>query len=124
MTVSININDLIRTRLAEISEAAWRDHRVMPVSSDGRVIEVGTAATTERWSCADDHGSGVCGESLLTHRQASELLGLLNPDEPVRDPQIPVIDLEVLDEEVGGFTCGSLYHLSDVVAEARTTEVR
>ncbi|MGW2932935.1 hypothetical protein ACWDA7_13955 [Streptomyces sp. NPDC001156] len=118
MTVSLNLNNLIRTRLVEVAEAAWRDHRIMPIGdSDGRVLELGSAATRERWVCGADHGHGPCNEPLLTHRQAAELLGLLNEDEPVLDPQLPVTDVELLDEQVGGFTCGSLFHWSDIRTE-------
>jgi hypothetical protein len=118
VTIKLDLNRLIRTRLMSLAEAAWRDHRVMPVGEgNGRILGLGTAAVEERWVCGADHGSGVCGEPLLTDRQAGSLLGLLNPDEPVRDPQLPVTDLELLDEAMSGFTCGSLFHLSDVRRE-------
>ena len=118
MTIEISINDLIRTRMTEIAEAAWRNHRVLPTADgEGRVLQIGSAATVERWVCGADHGAGVCGEPLLTHRQAAELLGLLKEDEPVLDPQLPVTDVDLLDEGAGGFTCGSLYHYSDVRTE-------
>jgi hypothetical protein len=118
VTVTFDLNRLIRTRLTEIAEAAWLNHRVLPTADgEGRVLQIGSAATVERWVCGADHGSGVCGEALLTHRQAAELTGWFNPDEPVLDPQFPVTDLELLDEGASGFTYGSLYHISDVIAQ-------
>ncbi|MEU1454399.1 hypothetical protein [Streptomyces avermitilis] len=123
MTVTFDLNRLIATRLTEIAEAAWRDHRIMPIGdSDGRVLQIGTAATRERWVCGADHGTGVCGEPLLTHRQTAELLGLLNEDEPVLDPELPVTDVELLDEGLGGFFPGSLIHFSDVGREYRKAQ--
>ncbi|MFF9210462.1 MULTISPECIES: hypothetical protein [unclassified Streptomyces] len=119
--MTVTLNDLIAVRLAEIAEAAWDSHRITPVG-DGRVLGLGSAATRERWVCGADHGHGVCNEPLLTHRQAGELLGLLNEDEPVLDPQLPVTDVELLDEQVGGFVCGSLYHFSDVGLAYRSAQ--
>ncbi|MET4646096.1 hypothetical protein ABID95_005853 [Streptomyces atratus] len=88
-----DLNDLIATRLEEIAVVAWRDHRVMGIKDgNGRVLELGTAAVQEQWYCQDDHGWGLCGEPLLTHRQASTLLGMYADDEPIPEAQIPPVE--------------------------------
>ncbi|PPS71984.1 MULTISPECIES: hypothetical protein [Streptomyces] len=115
MTISININDLIATRLTEIAQDAWQTHRVMPVSDGGgRVLDLGTASVREFWYCQNDHGTGICGEPMLTSDQANSLLGMYSVDEPVPDPQLPIVEVELLDEGLGGFFPGSLIHFSDV----------
>lgn len=121
--MTTDLNDLIATRLTEIAEAAWRDHRVMPVSDGGgRVLDLGTAAVREFWHCQDDHGSGICGEPMLTSDQASSLLGMRSVDEPVSDPQLPIVEVELLDEGLGGFFPGSLIHFSDIGREYRKAQ--
>jgi hypothetical protein len=118
--VTIDLDRLIKARLAEIAEAAWAEHRVMRVPhASGRVLELGTAAVQEAWVCLADHGSGVCNEPLLTDRQANMLLGMVSPDEPVPDPQLPVVEVELLDESIGAFMPDVLIHWSDVIHEYR-----
>ncbi|MFE6627372.1 hypothetical protein ACFVNB_09010 [Streptomyces rochei] len=120
---TVTLDHLIQTRLTEIAEDAWRDHRVMPVKSgDGRVLELGTGAVPELWTCMADHGYGVCNEPLVTHQQASTLTGMYADDEPVPDPQIQPVEVELLDPGVGGFLPDSLYHFSDVVAEFKKAQ--
>ncbi|CAM5332815.1 hypothetical protein [Streptomyces aurantiogriseus] len=120
---TVTLDHLIQTRLAEIAEDAWRDHRIMPVrDSDGRVLQLGTAAVRERWTCMADHGYGLCNEPLLTHQQASTLMGMFNDDEPIPNPLIPPVEVGLLDPGVGGFLPDSLYHFSDVVAEYRKAQ--
>ncbi|GAA5078730.1 hypothetical protein [Streptomyces similanensis] len=123
MTTAITLDRLIQTRLSEIAEDAWRDHRVMPVThSNGRVLQLGTAATREQWYCQADHGHGLCHETLLTHDQASGLLGMYADDEPIPHPKLPTVEVELLDPSVGGFLPQALYHLSDVVAEFKRAQ--
>ncbi|MFD9920632.1 hypothetical protein ACFWXR_14255 [[Kitasatospora] papulosa] len=117
---TVTLNDLIETRLAEIAEDAWKTHRIMPVNhGDGRVIQLGSAAVWELWTCRANHGSGFCGEPLLTATQASTLIGMPREDGPVANPALPVIEVELLDSAVGGFLIDDLLHLSDVRAEFR-----
>ncbi|MEU6651301.1 hypothetical protein ABZ904_18110 [Streptomyces sp. NPDC046900] len=123
MSPTVTLNDLIQVRLAEIAEDAWDQHRVMRLGhGDGRVLEIGSAATWEMWTCHGQHGNGLCGEALVTSRQASVLLGLYRDDEPIPDPQIAPIEIELLDEGVGGFMSDALFHWSDVVAEYRKAQ--
>ncbi|MEU8556011.1 hypothetical protein AB0C80_18745 [Streptomyces anthocyanicus] len=121
---TVTLNDLIATRLQEIAEDAWRDHRVMPVKSgDGRVLQLGTGAVWEEWYCQADHdGYGPCNEPLLTHQQASTLLGMYNDDEPVPAPQIPAVEIELLDPTRGCFMPDVLFHYSDVRAEFKKAQ--
>jgi hypothetical protein len=123
MTTAITLDHLIQTRLAEIAEDAWRDHRVMPVKSgDGRVLQLGTSAVPEMWTCMADHGNGPCDEPLVTHQQASTLTGMFSDDEPIPNPLIPPVEVELLDPSVGGFLPDCLYHWSDVVAEYKKAQ--
>lgn len=123
MSPTVTLNHLITTRLAEIAEDAWRDHRIMPVrDGNGRVLQLGTAAVEELWQCHADHGYGLCGEFLLTHHQASTLTGMFNDDVPIPNPLIPPVEVELLDPSVGGFLPNCLYHYSDVVAEYRKAQ--
>ncbi|WP_405459762.1 hypothetical protein OG786_21070 [Streptomyces sp. NBC_00101] len=120
MRATITLNDLIETRLAEIAEDVWKRHRVLRVNhGDGRVVQLGTAAIWELWSCRANHGSGLCGEPLLTATQASSLTGMPREDGPVENPALPVIEVELLDSGVGGFLIDDLFHASDVRAEFR-----
>lgn len=120
MSPTVTLNDLIATRLAEIAEDIWESNRVMRLGhGDGRVLEIGSAATWEQWVCHGVHGDGLCGQPLVTARQASILLGLRSDDDPIPDPQIAPIEVELLDEGVGGFMPDLLIHWSDVVAEYR-----
>ncbi|MFE4991401.1 hypothetical protein ACFRH4_08625 [Streptomyces mirabilis] len=120
---TLTLNDLIRTRLEEIAEDAWLSHRVMGVTAgNGRLLEFGSAAVRERWYCQGDHGNGLCGESLLTATQASTLLGMVADDDPVPDPVIPAVEIELLNPDVGGFLLDVLFHFSDVAAEFRKAQ--
>jgi hypothetical protein len=120
---TITLDHLIQTRLAEIAEDAWRDHRIMPVKGgDGRVLQLGTAAVWEQWYCQADHGHGLCGEPLLTHEQTSTLLGMFNDDQPVPDPKIPPVEIELLDPSRGCFMPDVLLHFSDVGREYRKAQ--
>lgn len=120
---TITLDHLIQTRLTEIAEDAWRDHRVMPVKSgDGRVLELGTGAVPELWTCMADHGYGVCNEPLVTHQQASTLTGMYADDEPVPDPQIQPVEIALLDPSRGCFLPDVLFHFSDVVAEYKKAQ--
>jgi hypothetical protein len=120
---TITLNDLIATRLTEIAEDAWRDDRVMAVKDgDGRVLQLGTGAVGERWTCHANHGHGFCGEPLVTHQQASTLTGMFSDDEPIPNPLIPPVEVELLDPSVGGFLPDCLYHWSDVVAEYKKAQ--
>ena len=123
MTTAITLDHLIQTRLQEIAEDAWRDHRVMPVKSgDGRALGLGTGAVWEQWYCQADHGHGLCGEPLVTHEQASTLLGMHNDDQPVPTPQLPPVEIALLDPSRGCFTPDVLFHFSDVVAEYKKAQ--
>jgi hypothetical protein len=118
MTFTISLNDLIKDHLNKIAQDAWQTHRVMPVSDGGgRVLDLGTAAVLEFWYCQADHGTGICGEPMLTSDQASSLLGMYSVDEPVPEPQLPIVEVVLLDEGLGGFFPGSLIHFSDVRRE-------
>ncbi|MER6748076.1 hypothetical protein ACFW6C_09135 [Streptomyces fungicidicus] len=120
MSPTITLNDLIAVRLNEIAEDAWDQHRVMRLGhGDGRVLEIGSAAAWEQWTCHGEHGDGLCGQPLLTSRQASILLGLRSDDDPIPDPQMAPIEVELLDEGVGCFMPDALFHWSDVVREYR-----
>ncbi|MGR6973216.1 hypothetical protein ACU639_27120 [Streptomyces cynarae] len=123
MSTTITLDYLIQTRLAEIAEDAWRDHRVMPVrSGDGRVFQLGTGAVWEQWYCQADHGDGLCGEPMLSHEQASTLLGMYADDEPIPDPQFAPAEIELLDPSRGCFMTNALYHFSDVGREYRKAQ--
>ncbi|MFD8072182.1 hypothetical protein ACFV3E_05965 [Streptomyces sp. NPDC059718] len=115
---TISLNDLIKNRLEEIAEDAWINDRVMNLNhGDGRLIHIGTATTWELWQCHADHGNGrPCGEALITAMQAATLLGDYGDDGPVPHPVIPAVEIELLDEAVGGFLPDLLYHRSDVEA--------
>lgn len=114
---TISLNDLIETRLNEIAEDVWESHRVMRLNhGDGRVLQLGTAAMWELWTCHADHGYGLCGEPLLTPTQASTLLGLPLDEVPIQEPKIAPVEIELLDPAVGGFMSDELYHFSDVTA--------
>lgn len=120
---TITLNDLIETRLNEIAEDIWESHRVMRAQDGkGRLLQLGTAAVQELWYCQADHGHGLCNEPLLTHHQASTLLGMRSDDEPVPDPQIPPVEIELLDLAVGGFLPDALFHFSDVGREYRKAQ--
>ncbi|MEU6635727.1 hypothetical protein [Streptomyces rochei] len=120
---TITLDHLIQTRLAEIAEDAWQDHRVMPVrDGNARILQLGTAAVEERWYCQADHGDGLCNEPLLPHRQASTLLGMYNDDEPIPHPQLPPVEIELLDPSIGCFMTDALFHWSDVVSEYRKAQ--
>ncbi|MFE7762964.1 hypothetical protein [Streptomyces sp. NPDC057438] len=116
MNTSLTLDSLIRTRLAEITEGLWNDHRVLRVeSSDARFLQIGSAATIERWQCQANHGSGLCGEPLVSSTEAGLLLG--SPDYPaVESPVYGLIEYRELDTNFG-FMAGELVHFSDVVAE-------
>ncbi|MGW3154029.1 hypothetical protein [Streptomyces sp. NPDC001089] len=116
MSTTITLNDLIKTRLDEIAEDVWESNRVMRISGDnGRVIQIGSAAVWEQWTCEADHGSGPCHEPLLTLDQAATLVG--QPvDFSLVSPTMTPIEIEVLDESYG-FQLTELYHLSDVTQE-------
>ncbi|WP_328981749.1 hypothetical protein OG258_19845 [Streptomyces mirabilis] len=115
---TLTLNDLIATKLQEIADDAWWDHRILRAQDgNGRVLQLGTAAVREAWYCLADHGHGLCNEPLLTHRQASTLLGMYADDEPIPAPQIKPVEIELLDPAVGAFVPDALYHFSDVVAE-------
>jgi hypothetical protein len=114
---TITLNDLIKTRLDEISYDAWWEHRVMRIAhGDGRVLQLGTATTWESWTCHADHGYGLCGEPLLIPTQVSTLLGLPLDEVPIQSPKIAPVEIELLDPTVGGFMADELYHFSDVTA--------
>ncbi|ROP53300.1 hypothetical protein [Streptomyces sp. PanSC9] len=118
---TFTLNDLIQTRLTEIAEDAWENHRVMRIlGEDGRVIQLGSGAVWERWCCEADHGHGPCHEPLLTIDQAATLVG-----QPVDfclvTPAMTPIEMTVLDSSFG-FQLTELYHLSDVVAEFKKAE--
>jgi hypothetical protein len=120
---TITLDHLIQTRLAEIAEDAWREHRVMPVKAgDGPILQLGTGAVPELWFCQADHGLGVCNEPLLVSQQASTLLGMCNDDEPIPDPKTPPVESEIFDPTVGGFLPDVLFHFSDVVAEYKKAQ--
>jgi hypothetical protein len=120
---TVTLNDLIQARLAEIAEDAWSGFHIMRLNhGDGRVLEIGSAAVWEQWTCMADHGYGLCGEPLLTATQASMLLGMHSDDEPVPDPQFPVVEIELLDGDVGGFLLDALFHFGDVVAEYKKAQ--
>ncbi|MEU5448680.1 hypothetical protein [Streptomyces californicus] len=116
MSTTITLNDLIKSRLGEIAEDIWESNRVMRISGDnGRVIQIGSAAVWEQWTCEADHGSGPCHEPLLTLDQAATLVG--QPvDFSLVSPTMTPIEIEVLDESYG-FQRTELYHLSDVTQE-------
>ncbi|MEU6449623.1 hypothetical protein [Streptomyces sp. NPDC046979] len=118
---TVTLNDLIATRLTEIAEDAWENHRVMRISGEnGRVITLGSSAVWEHWSCEADHGYGACHEPLLTIDQAATLVG-----QPVDfclvHPEKAPIEMTVLDASYG-FQITELYHLSDVVTEFKKAQ--
>ncbi|MFG2380585.1 hypothetical protein [Streptomyces avermitilis] len=112
---TVTLNDLIETHLTEIAEDAWENHRVIRITGDnGRIIQLGSAAVWERWTCEADHGDGLCDEPLMTSEQAATLVG--QPvDFSIPEPSIPAVEVHGLTEH--GFQLDELYHLSDVVAE-------
>lgn len=118
---TITLNDLIRTRLAEIAEDAWENHRVMRIpGEDGRVIQLGSGAVWERWCCEADHGFGPCHEPLLSIDQTATLVG--QPvDFCLLFPEKAPIEMTVLDSSYG-FQLTELYHLSDVVTEFKKAQ--
>ncbi|MER6112404.1 hypothetical protein [Streptomyces hirsutus] len=118
---TVTLNDLITTRLTEIAEDAWENHRVMRITGEnGRIIQLGSGAVWEQWSCEADHGSGPCHEPLLTLDQAATLVG-----QPVDfclvNPAMAAIEMTVLDADFG-FQLTELYHLSDVVTEFKKAQ--
>ncbi|MFJ3665046.1 hypothetical protein ACIPSE_01180 [Streptomyces sp. NPDC090106] len=120
---TVTLADLITTRLEEIADDAWRDHRVMRVNhGDGRVLQIGTGAVWELWVCRANHGPGLCGEPLVTATQAATLTGMPREDGPVRSPKVPPVEIELLDDGVGGFLLDDLFHWSDVVTEFKRVQ--
>ncbi|MFC4609749.1 hypothetical protein ACFO9E_18290 [Streptomyces maoxianensis] len=118
---TVTLNDLIETHLTEIAEDAWENHRVIRITGDnGRIIQLGSAAVWERWTCEADHGFGPCHEPLLTLDQAATLVG--QPvDFSLVSPSMTPIEMTVLDQ-VFGFQLTELYHLTDVTAEYRKAQ--
>ncbi|MBL1104920.1 hypothetical protein JK361_09990 [Streptomyces sp. 5-8] len=118
---TIALNEFIGNRIQEIAEDAWENHRVMRITGEnGRVIQLGSGAVWERWTCEADHGFGPCHEPLLTLDQAATLVG-----QPVDfcliSPAMTPIEIQVLDESYG-FQLTELYHLSDVVTEFKKAQ--
>jgi hypothetical protein len=107
-----DLNDVIASRIAQNSEAALKKGVLAVPSVDARIIQVGTAAFTERWRCIQDHGFGTCGEALLNSCEAAQLLG--NPDDSGLDePAGGWLTVEDLDPALG-FVNTELFHHSHV----------
>ncbi|GDY65698.1 hypothetical protein SAV14893_050910 [Streptomyces avermitilis] len=108
---------MIRTRIEEIAEDLWANHRVMQVpSGEARWLEVGHAVVAEQWSCHQNHGDGVCGEPLVPYQVAKELLGCPeDPTFPEDEFKRELIPFDHLDP-IWGFNASELIHFSDVRA--------
>ncbi|MGW7021514.1 hypothetical protein ACWGGS_19590 [Streptomyces decoyicus] len=65
---------------------------------------------------------GLCGEPLLTSVQASTLLGEFRDEGPITNTKFKPVEIELLDEGVGGFLRDALYHLSDVRAQFKNAQ--
>ncbi|WP_448319250.1 hypothetical protein [Streptomyces sp. CO7] len=112
-TPAPTLRQMIQDRLTEISEKLWETHRIQRVpGQDGRIVWLGTAALWSRWTCQADHGSGPCGQALITLDEASVLLGKpvdFSLDDPVFEP----VETFVLDPDYG-VQITDLVHVSDV----------
>ncbi|MDX3712759.1 hypothetical protein PV733_28230 [Streptomyces europaeiscabiei] len=112
VTAINQLNDVITARIARNAEEALRKGVQAVPSSDARIIQVGTAALSERWRCIQDHGFGTCGEALLNSTEAAQLLG--NPDDSDLDePAGGWLMVEDLDPALG-FVSTELFHHSHV----------
>ncbi|MET9848896.1 hypothetical protein [Streptomyces ossamyceticus] len=106
------LNDVITARVAKNAEEALKKGVQAVPSVDSRIIQVGTAAFSERWRCIQDHGFGACGEALLNSTEAAQLLG--NPDDSGLDePAGGWLTVEDLDPALG-FVNTELFHHSHV----------
>ncbi|MFD8685348.1 hypothetical protein [Streptomyces sp. NPDC059651] len=115
---TVALNDLIKTRLDEIAEDAWNEHRVIRVDeSDARWLSVGSGAVIERWRCQRDHGNGPCGAPLVPEADARTLLS--SPDfSPMADTPDLSVTVQELDGDFG-FMSSELHHYADLVAAYR-----
>ncbi|MEV1096460.1 winged helix-turn-helix domain-containing protein [Streptomyces sp. NPDC049952] len=113
---TVTLNDLIKSRLDEIAEDAWENHRVVKVdSAEARYLEVGSGAVIERWRCQQNHGSGPCGEPMVPDTEYSVLLAC--PDDIPLFPGSMKETATVYELNADfGFTASELVHFSDITA--------
>ncbi|WP_413757182.1 hypothetical protein [Streptomyces sp. MMBL 11-3] len=116
------LNDVITARIAQNAEAALKKGVQAVPSGDARIVQVGTAAVSERWRCIQDHGFGTCGEPLLNSAEAAQLLG--DPDDSGLDePAGGWLTVEDLDPALG-FVNTELFHHSHVLMAFELGEAR
>ncbi|MFE7029473.1 hypothetical protein ACFU9Y_04120 [Streptomyces sp. NPDC057621] len=115
-----DLNRAISGRLAVNARNALLQGVQRIPERDGRIIQIGSAAVIERWRCAQDHGSGPCGQPLITETEAAQFMG--EPQNPLTDePAHGYLAVEDLDPAMG-FVTVELFHESHVIAAYKKRE--